>query len=435
MRRLPLLAGVCVLLSVAGCNRPAPVTPPAVNVTGTDDSAAQEKFATASSVLKQLRLRLDDADPTVRRTALREVEKQADLTDADRRTLLTRAFMKDADPQVRIVALEMTQRLGGIDMAPALRDRDARVRLRAALLMIQSGKTHADLASVLAAAMADPKAGAREDVLKLAEAGGPAARAAAPGLIALAQAPGEPLRLRAVQALGRASAAPEAVDALILLAHDDELRVRQTALRALGEASAGSAKVRATLMQALRDPTHAVQVAALEGIAQGGPVCMPELARQMRSSDKCLRLRALELAGTLGPQAREAIPELVAALNENGREVAPVALEALGRMGADAVYAVPAMIEAIRVNPPIEDDAVRAITRIGVGAVPTLIESLRHPDERLRHAIALTLGRIGPGAAPAAESLRRMQKDDPSERVRTAARTALARITNHPAGP
>jgi HEAT repeat protein len=75
----------------------------------------------------------------------------------------------------------------------------------------------------------------------------------------------------------------------------------------------------------------------------------------------------------------------------------------------------------------VEDTAIDALARIGAPAVPEMINTLRHPDPRMRLRAVEVLGRIGPDASDAVSALVAVL-DDEDPQVRKAAIRSLGQI-------
>jgi HEAT repeat protein len=83
----------------------------------------------------------------------------------------------------------------------------------------------------------------------------------------------------------------------------------------------------------------------------------------------------------------------------------------------------------------IATQAARALFYIGLDSklrLDDLVESLKHPDSRMRLQVVETLERIGPAAERALPSLETLQKNDPEESIRAAAKKAILTIKNVP---
>lgn len=118
-----------------------------------------------------------------------------------------------------------------------------------------------------------------------------------------------------------------------------------------------------------------------------------ELVRTFQQGKRPQRWQALCALQELGPEAAPALPDLIAALSD-----------------ADLGF---------------RTHTVLALVGIGADAVSPLLEALATPDEDLRKAIVVTLGRLGPQAAPAVPALTALL-DEPA--LATVARQALGRM-------
>ena len=142
--------------------------------------------------------------------------------------------------------------------------------------------------------------------------------------------------------------------------------------------------------------------------------------------------------GSLGPQARAAVPELIKALegeNEslNGRPYGTVreaVAKALGHISDDAKTAIPALVESLRdPNGYVRVAAGVALWQITrhADALPTLIEHHKDENGDVRLHAAAALGDIGPDADVAVFALIDALQDDEA-RVRMHAAYALGGI-------
>jgi HEAT repeat protein len=152
------------------------------------------------------------------------------------------------------------------------------------------------------------------------------------------------------------------------------------------------------------------------------------LLANLSSPDEEDRIRAVEILGEIGPEAKEVVPALIAALNDQDYEVRRSAAEALERMGAAAKEAVPALIEALN----DEDDGVSrsaadALGWMGGEALPALIAALKDQNSFVHRSAAEALALMGAAAKEAVPALIAALKDQNSF-VRLSAAAALWRM-------
>lgn len=167
----------------------------------------------------------------------------------------------------------------------ALRDRDAKVRARAAIALHWSTRASSAVAE-LSAALADPDLQARNAAAWALNSVGPQARLAIPALAAMVRA--------------------------------DRDRAAQAAFTAL--ASIGPAAV-PTLLELLADPDPTRRQGAAQAIARIGPeakAAIPELLRALEDRDEAVRAAAAETMGAVGagPKASAAMIPLLEALRD-----------------------------------------------------------------------------------------------------------------------
>ena len=132
--------------------------------------------------------------------------------------------------------------------------------------------------------------------------------------------------------------------------------------------------------------------------------------------------------GRLADQDRSAAPALADALRDGDAEIRKRAAVALGEIGPDARPGAPGLIRALK-DKALEEQANRALIRIGRGAVRDLVEATENPkDYELRLKALAILGTIGPEAREAVAPLSTLARDDKYRSVRDAAKDAVDRI-------
>ncbi len=193
-------------------------------------------------------------------------------------------------------------------------------------------------------------------------------------------------------------------------------------------------------------PWHARRQAALtlgrigKPAAAGVPVLVSMLEIPKTPGEASVPAWAAKALSLFGPLAAPATPALVRLLNDHTRS--PLdrlsCVEALGRIGGAHQDAIPALIRLARRetggshdDAELREAAVDGLALIGSAAapaVPTLIRLTRHDSGRLRKKAAVALGRSGPAAGIAAQSLVELVLFDQLPEVREAATASLARI-------
>ena len=175
-------------------------------------------------------------------------------------------------------------------------------------------------------------------------------------------------------------------------------------------------------------PPPAPPVAAARPTAPPTAVIDPLLA-SLQSGDSFTRWRSVLALGALGHAAASAVPALVDVLDDPDDNVRWTAATTLGKIGPAASDAVPALAAALadRGDPVIHKHAAAALAAIGSAArdaVPGLIGALRDGDADVREEVRRALSSIGPSAVPA---LIEALKDEDAQ-VRFEAADALTKI-------
>jgi HEAT repeat protein len=188
----------------------------------------------------------------------------------------------------------------------------------------------------------------------------------------------------------------------------EEVRVRLACLYALETLGAEAAPAAEALVTALKDDNSYVRWGAARALGRMPPPAVKnavtELARALADANGDVRVTAAAALERYGPAAKEAVP----------------ALGAAAARGADADTQVWAM---------------RALVAVGTDAseaIPDLIAALSGKEPRVRWTAAEALGKLGPGAKPAAKdaAVAALNKaaDDGVVAVRLAASRALLDI-------
>lgn len=91
-----------------------------------------------------------------------------------------------------------------------------------------------------------------------------------------------------------------------------------------------------------------LQETVADALRRIGPAAVPSLTQSLKSTDSDLRLRAVEILGRMGPEAKDAIPDLIERLGDDDPRVRKAAVRALGQIGPSAAAAVPELIRILQ---------------------------------------------------------------------------------------
>ena len=87
---------------------------------------------------------------------------------------------------------------------------------------------------------------------------------------------------------------------------------------------------------------------AARSLGKIGSSAVPELTKDLNSTDPEVRQRAADVLARIGPAAKQAVPDLVAALEDDDEAVRKSAALALGQIGPAAADAVPALMRVMK---------------------------------------------------------------------------------------
>jgi HEAT repeat protein len=222
-----------------------------------------------------------------------------------------------------------------------------------------------------------------------------------------------------------------ALDAAFASPIDPAIERAQLAAWSLGRRrvpEAMSALVRALGNRSLR--AHAARA-----LANYGAVAVPLLVERLERGEPYERMAVAAALGAIGPAAVGARSALIARIDamspeardpfrELHRELGPYA-SALGRMG----FSVESLTSLLRFFAadyvPEREAAIRAIGRMGVAAVPVLIQTLHDDERKTRHSAVLALTEIGPAASAAVPQLLVLLAATPDEERNTTVPVAI----------
>jgi HEAT repeat protein len=219
---------------------------------------------------------------------------------------------------------------------------------------------------------------------------------------------------------------------------------RVHALKILGQLGEAAVEYLPSLKGCVNDVDQSVRLAAAQVISQLGESGLPAMARMLSHPDKYVRRQAVWGLGRLGALAKPALPELCQALKDADPRMATGAAQTIGGMGEAAAGAIPELAAAMRgTNVVLCRLAAKALSQIGMPALPMLLAELRHHDVFVRGEAATAVGWMGPKAVAAVPALVELlslpsncphQNPDDStppsneDAARAAAATALGRM-------
>lgn len=439
-----------------------------------EDSVVRWRSASAvtavhAATVPQLLAAVTSTDPEVRRLAITSLRGLG----ANALTPFVQALHDDDARMRQAAAVTLGQiGLGAIDAVPqlvtALTDADARVRAAAALSLSTFGPHAMEAVPALRTALSDEFAGVRARAAFALGQIGPSARRAAEELARLVSDPDVSVRSNVVSALGGIGADTAVVlPALRHAMNDEDSGVRRCAAATLavldhGAASAApqqsaintminekvtpqSPHLSSPIQVLLENPLiatadsdgPALKVFDPEQLSEPtveddlkSSLDVADFMAQLEDTDADVRWKASLGLEQLGASA---VPEMIASLNHRNPAVRKLLIVALGRVGTEARAAMPAMLVALHdVNADVRCAAADCLGHLGVVSrtmIQALVQSLCDPNAEVRRYSATTLGRLGQQAREATTALQIASISDIAVKVRTAAQTALQRIS------
>ena len=154
--------------------------------------------------------------------------------------------------------------------------------------------------------------------------------------------------------------------------------------------------------------------------------------KKLKDRDPGERLKAAEVLGRFGPDARSAVPDLAdTLLKDSDESVRKAVAESLQQIGSVPLSQLAKIRDALKdKNVDVRIAVIGILSVMGreaVEAVPDLLAALKDSDRVVRHKAALALGQLGPIAKAAVPDLAKALKDD-SPDVRVAAAAGLAKM-------
>jgi len=345
------------------------------------------------------------------------------------------AAARDADPATREASIAI---LGKVRcphdevmtvLVGALGDSDAAVRKAAVDALDRFGARAAPAVDALVIALGQVATAtdARDALAAIGDA-------AFPAVSALLTGPNDANRAISVDTLGR-MCAPASIGtaAFASLLSDRRPDVRAAAVTMLGNVGPACPASLPRLLAALSDPDVSVQESACSGLVRfgaGAEPALPRLRELLRADSSAVHAAAIEVLENLGPAGAAAVPELMAVARDGGPWVQGSAWRALASVAAASPAARDACLAAL-LDRHRRHSLETVLSRLGVGGIGVLVDSLRADDPDLRRVAVRALGEMPALPAAAEEALAAALCDSDSQ-VGYAAQTALeARYRAH----
>ena len=344
------------------------------------DAKAKADFVSRMNILGGISGTGSDPDPMVVMKANWAVMKASEAVvkvNADKIVSL----MKNADPEVRIQAIQ-TGTILGIQMKNSsfvpgmilcLEDKDLRVKLGAIQGLGASAKLAPAAVPFLKQLLDDKEMSVKTAALS---ALGSMGYVAFPAATAIIDKMGNPdLELLAINALGNIGESPPGVaddprvEPLIKKLDDTNLNIRGAAMISLGKIM--DPRAVPYLLKRLNDPNPNVQMMAITALGVMGPKAGAEAVKalidRLNHLDLSVRLSVIQTLGYL--RSKNAAMPLAQLLTDSNKNVQGMTLQALATMGPEAAAAAPAICKLLdsRDN-EIVGLSIRALGLIGPSA-------------------------------------------------------------------
>jgi HEAT repeat protein len=185
------------------------------------------------------------------------------------------------------------------------------------------------------------------------------------------------------------------LDQMQVLVRDPDVRIRRAAVEVLEELEEKALPVLGALIAATKDPDRFVRWTAAKAIGtlppeQAGPAILA-LATMLADPDINIRIAAGTSLEAMGPYGKPAVPAMAQAIRTGDVEARLAVLYALLKVGPEAAQqAVPSLILVLgTADPRVVKSACEVIAEIGppaAEAIPTLRRLLGHDDAEVRAA-------------------------------------------------
>lgn len=216
---------------------------------------------------------------------------------------------------------------------------------------------------------------------------------------------------------------------------EEDRDTRLAALIALKGLTRATKSAIPALASALQDPDETVRANVYFDLTQAGPaktLAIPFLVKAFNDNNKENRFHVIHTLRSVGPLPDSVASLLMNALKDESSDVRETAVMALGDMAHPPHDAVPILRDMLTNSSPRAKVSV-AWTLYKAGDkseifLPPLLAGLQDDDATVRDTTAGTLGEMGAVAKSAIPLLQRLVKNDPEEKVRLIATSALHRI-------
>jgi HEAT repeat protein len=399
-----------------------------------------EIVSNAKSVMPLIANALKDPDPKVRSSAVAGLGKfgpEAKEVKSNLAEVLT-----DNDRLVRLRTIRALIRIGpNANHLPgllnALNENDPEINQEAEKALKEIGALDKDAVVHLRNALGSSKISVKLFAARALGEIGPPAIEAVPDLKARLTDNNATVRQSITQALGKIGSTKETSSSLIFVLRDKDPLVSRKAMEALEKIGRLDKNDVPPLVEAYRNgepPIRAFVASLLAKIGPDAKEAVTTLIKGLSDSDASIRQETLSALGKIGPPAWSAAPSLAKVIKSDpSLQVRKKAVEAIGNIGGDGKLAFGSLIEGLK-DKKIQEDAEKAIIKIGSPIVPDLIDALERKldyDDRIR--MIGILGKMGPAAKQAVGFLSNMANTEKYGSIRQAAKDALAKIQMPPA--
>ena len=200
------------------------------------------------------------------------------------------------------------------------------------------------------------------------------------------------------------------------------------AAMALAELGPKAAPAVAELANALQAPSEHVRLNAAIALGKIGEPAVTSVAKLLKNANANDRYYALWTLAWIGTPAKGALGDVTLALADKDANVRRKAAYALGRVAPEGKTAVAPLIRLFAdENIDVRQSAAESLGKLGVIAVPGLIDALKDDSKSVQSYAAKALGEIGSDAKAAVEPLGAMLTSTDAH-VEAAAIAALAKI-------